>query len=68
MRFDLDEVARLPHGTVFIDRKGREIAVPGGGGRLATRADLPEFLVNALRAREDARFFEHHGVDVSKVM
>jgi penicillin-binding protein 1A len=68
MRFDLEEVARLPHGTVFIDRKGREIAVPGGGGRLATRADLPEFLVNALRAREDARFFEHHGVDVRGLM
>jgi len=68
MRFDLEEVSSLPHGTVFIDRKGREIAVPGGGGRLATRADLPEFLVNALRAREDARFFEHHGVDVRGLM
>ena len=68
MRFDLDEVARLPHGTVFLDRKGREIAVPGAGGRLASRADLPEFLVNALRAREDARFFEHHGVDVRGLM
>ncbi len=26
-------------------------------------SDLPENLVNALRAREDSRFFEHHGVD-----
>jgi penicillin-binding protein 1A len=25
--------------------------------------DLPEHLVDALRAREDSRFFEHHGVD-----
>jgi penicillin-binding protein 1A len=25
-------------------------------------------LVNALRAREDARFFEHHGVDVRGLM
>ncbi|MGA0854757.1 MAG: transglycosylase domain-containing protein, partial [Luteolibacter sp.] len=68
MRFDLDEVARLPHGTIFVDRKGREIAAPGSGVRLATREDLPEFLVNALRAREDARFFEHHGVDVRGLM
>lgn len=25
--------------------------------------DLPQHLVDALRAREDSRFFEHHGVD-----
>jgi penicillin-binding protein 1A len=65
MRFDLADVARLPAGTSFYDRAGIEIAAPGGGGRkLVTRADIPEFLVQALQAREDARFFEHHGVDV----
>lgn len=26
-------------------------------------SDLPQHLVDALRAREDSRFFEHHGVD-----
>ena len=40
-------------------------AAPGGGGRkLVTRADIPDFLVKSLQAREDARFFDHHGVDV----
>jgi membrane peptidoglycan carboxypeptidase len=64
MRFDLDEVAKLPSGTVFYDRAGTEIAAPGAAGRrLAKRADIPDFLVKALQAREDARFFEHHGVD-----
>lgn len=64
MRFDLDEVAKLPSGTVFYDRKGGEIVVPGGSGRrLVERADIPDFLVKSLLAREDARFFEHHGVD-----
>jgi membrane peptidoglycan carboxypeptidase len=64
MRFDLDEVARLPAGTVFYDRRGVEIAAPGGAGRrLVRREDIPDFLVKALLAREDARFFEHHGVD-----
>jgi membrane peptidoglycan carboxypeptidase len=29
MRFDLDEVAKLPAGTTFYDRKGVEIIVPG---------------------------------------
>jgi len=65
MRFDLDEVAKLPTGTTFYDRKGVEIAAPGGSGRkLATREDIPDFLVKALQAREDARFFDHHGVDL----
>jgi membrane peptidoglycan carboxypeptidase len=65
MRYDLNEVARLPVGTSFHDRKGVEIDAPGGSGRkLVIRADIPDFLVKALRAREDARFFQHHGVDV----
>jgi penicillin-binding protein 1A len=65
MSFDLDEVAKLPAGTVFYDRNGREIAVPGAAGRrLVKRDDIPDFLVKALQAREDARFFEHNGVDL----
>lgn len=65
MRFDLDDVAKLPAGTVFYDRNGIEIAAPGAAGRrLAKREDIPDFLVKALQAREDARFFEHRGVDI----
>ncbi|MBK1882749.1 penicillin-binding protein [Luteolibacter pohnpeiensis] len=65
MRFDLDEIEKLPAGTVFLDRKGVELPVSAASSRkLATREDLPDFLVKALQAREDARFFEHSGVDV----
>jgi penicillin-binding protein 1A len=65
MRFDLDEVAKLPAGTTFYDRDGVQISAPGGAGRqLVKRQDIPDFLVKSLRAREDARFFEHSGVDV----
>jgi membrane peptidoglycan carboxypeptidase len=65
LRFDMKEVARLPAGTTFYDRKGVEITAPGGSGRkLVKREDIPVFLVNSLRAREDARFFEHSGIDV----
>ena len=65
MRFNLDEVAKLPVGTTYYDNKGVEIAAPGASGRkLVTRKDIPEFLVKSLQAREDARFFEHHGVDI----
>jgi penicillin-binding protein 1A len=64
MRYDLAEVARLPADPVFYDRRGKEIPAPSGVGRkLVTRQDLPDFLVKALQAREDARFFEHCGVD-----
>ncbi|MEX1049813.1 MAG: transglycosylase domain-containing protein [Akkermansiaceae bacterium] len=65
MRFDLEEVAKLPAGTTYYDRKGDEITAPGGTGRkLVTREEIPDFLVKSLRAREDARFFQHRGVDV----
>jgi penicillin-binding protein 1A len=65
MRFDMAEVAKLPAGTLYYDRKGVEITAPGGEGRrLVKREDIPDFLVKSLCAREDARFFEHCGVDV----
>lgn len=64
MKFDLAKVASLPAGTIFYDRKGVEIQAPSGTGqKLAKRGDLPDFLVKALQAREDARFFDHIGVD-----
>lgn len=63
-KYDLDEVVQLPNATVFYDRNGSELEGAGGAGRkLAKRDDLPEFLVEALTAREDANFFEHTGVD-----
>ncbi len=64
MKFDMKEVAGLPAANHFYDRKGIEIDAPSGTGqRLAKREDIPKFLVQALQAREDARFFEHVGVD-----
>lgn len=63
-KFDLDEVTKLPGGVVLYDRNGREIDAPGiSGRRNVKRAEIPDFLVKALAAREDARFFEHGGVD-----
>ena len=64
-RFNLDEVARMPAEPAFFDREGRKLPSPGGSGRiLVGREEIPEFLVKALLAREDARFFEHSGVDL----
>jgi len=64
-RFDLAEVGKMPARTLIVDRNGREIGGTGGNNRrLITRNEIPDFLVNALRAREDARFYEHWGVDI----
>ena len=64
-KHDMKEVAELPTGTSFCDRNGEPLEVPGSQGRLlATRAQIPDFMVKALIAREDARFLEHHGIDL----
>ncbi|GAA5482990.1 transglycosylase domain-containing protein [Haloferula sargassicola] len=63
-RFDLDEVAAMPARTTILDRDDHPIEVSWGASRhLAKREDLPDFLVQCLEAREDARFFDHCGVD-----
>lgn len=63
-KFDLNEVAALPARTTLLDRDDHPIEVGWGTSRhLARRQDLPEFLVQCLQAREDARFYSHPGVD-----
>jgi penicillin-binding protein 1A len=63
-RFDLDEVAKLPRDAVFLDRHGKELDAGGASGRrMVRRGEIPDFMVEALAAREDARFFDHGGVD-----
>ncbi|MFC7335690.1 transglycosylase domain-containing protein [Haloferula chungangensis] len=63
-KFDLDEVAAIPARTTILDRNGTEIEVAWGSNRrLARRQDLPDFMIQCLEAREDARFYEHNGVD-----
>ncbi len=65
MRYDLTEVSRLPADPVYLDRRGKELPSPAGGGRKPVkRSEVPEFLVQALQAREDARFYSHCGVDL----
>jgi len=63
--YDLSEVERMPARTVIHDRNGRELDLSlGTTRRLIARADIPGFMVNALVAREDARFFQHAGIDL----
>lgn len=64
LKYDLKEVARMPERSVIVDRYGIEFAaIHGERRRLITRDEIPEVMVEALRAREDLRFPDHGGID-----
>lgn len=64
-RYDLKEVASMPERSIVLDAQDRELAtLHGENRRLLSREEIPPFFVQALQAREDKRFFDHHGVDV----
>ncbi|MEC8942368.1 MAG: transglycosylase domain-containing protein, partial [Verrucomicrobiota bacterium] len=65
LRYKIEEIREMPERSVIFDMQGRELAtLHGENRRLITREEIPEFFVKALQAREDKRFFVHHGVDI----
>ena len=63
-RYDLRKVSDMAERSVVLDVSGRELgSLHGANRRLIPREEVPPFLVEALEAREDVRFFEHHGID-----
>jgi penicillin-binding protein 1A len=68
-RFDLHALETVPQRSAVYDANGRRYSYLHGENRLVvplTRVS-PHF-INALLAREDARFREHHGVDVKGIV
>ncbi len=62
--YPMEKVAELRQAIVFCDRNGEPLEIAGASTRItASRDELPDFLVQALQAREDARFPAHHGID-----
>ncbi len=60
---DLWAVNRLP-SIVILDHNGVELAARGARyGQQVSVAELPPYLVRAIVATEDRRFFEHRGID-----
>ncbi|MEN0653491.1 MULTISPECIES: transglycosylase domain-containing protein [Hyphobacterium] len=52
-------------GIVFLDHEDRVIARRGAShGRALSIDELPPYLVDAVLAVEDRRFYQHHGVDL----
>ncbi|BDS06890.1 penicillin-binding protein [Oceaniferula spumae] len=65
LQYNLNDVARMPERSVILDRNGEVFGnVHGERRRLITREEIPDVMVEALRAREDLRFYDHCGVDV----
>jgi penicillin-binding protein 1A len=62
--YNLDHINDLERPSLILDRNGKEI------GRIFVEnrsvipiSDIPENLINSLRAQEDSRFLKHKGVD-----
>lgn len=61
---DLWAVNRQP-SVVILDRNGEELAARGARyGQQVSVGELPPYLVKAIVATEDRRFFQHKGVDL----
>ncbi len=62
--YDIEAVGRPPRRTTILDATNTPIGFFEGvqGGDLPLR-DISKDFLDALIAREDARFFRHHGVD-----
>ncbi len=67
----LKEAQTYPGGTIFRDDTGRILRVSLGEGDVDCRpyyfAEKDDWIVKALIASEDGRFYDHHGVDFLSV-
>ncbi len=61
---DLSDLGRMPQRSIVYDRNEEIVGRLHGANRIVVSAkDVSPFFVDAIVAREDARFFSHHGVD-----
>ncbi len=59
----------LPERSVVVDRNGEEVGALGSEEREEVALDrLPQHVVHAVLAAEDARFYDHAGVDPAAVV
>ncbi len=57
-----------PFSSQILDKEGEVVAEPGTEKRTKiVYDDLPEVLVDAVTATEDARFFKHPGIDIRRI-
>jgi penicillin-binding protein 1A len=62
--FDLKQVDNIPERSAVFDMDAKFYARLAGENRITVHLDdVSEYFVKALMAREDSRFFSHHGID-----
>jgi penicillin-binding protein 1A len=62
--FDLKQVDNIPERSAVYDMDGKFYARLAGENRVTVHLDaVSDNFVKALMAREDSRFFQHHGID-----
>ena len=63
---DEDWLKKSELAVVFLDRHGNEIGRRGiKHSNTVALADFPDYLVEAVLATEDRRFYDHFGIDIS---
>lgn len=62
--FDLKQISEMPQRSVVYDHEGRFYSRLAGENRVVVPFDkVSNHFVNALLAREDSRYYFHHGID-----
>ena len=62
--FDLDKIGQMPQLAEVLDLDGNPYSRLRGENRIVVSLDkVSPYFINALVAREDTRFYKHHGVD-----
>lgn len=66
-KIDFDQL-EVPYASQFYDKDGEMFADMGTENRIQIKyEDLPEVLIDAVIATEDARFFQHRGIDLRRI-
>src|SRR5215470_13580710 len=64
LSFDLKEVGKIPERSWVYDMDGKVYSRLRGKNRILVESDkISPLFKKALLAREDSRFYEHHGID-----
>lgn len=64
LRFDLHTISDMPQRSTVYDKDGKFYSRLAGENRIVVPFDkISNDFVNALLAREDTRFYYHHGID-----
>jgi penicillin-binding protein 1A len=65
LQYDVNQIGVMPQRTSVLDNKGELIGRMHGENRVVVPFDeISPWFIKALLAREDARFYDHHGVDL----